>query len=120
MNTDSWNTDISNLLNDIRNIHASQTNIDLIYSNFCTVILSEMDKWLSSNSNNKNTCHKVHKYHKPYWNRELSTLWKNMKEAERAFLKCKENINERRELRQKYFETRQVFDRNLKKTGKKL
>lgn len=60
----------------IEQCRETQENIDKIYENLCTEIISEMDdripKYCFDNSKNR------HKNKKPYWNDCLTELWNDI------------------------------------------
>ena len=93
----------------------SQVKIDLIYDNFCATLFSEMDSFLEYRDVSKKV-RKRFKNHKPYWNDNLTQLWKSMRDAERRFLRCKGARGERSSLRSAFQLKQYCFDKCLRKT----
>jgi hypothetical protein len=53
--------------------------------------------------------------YKPYWNDLLQTMWDSASEKEKLWLKCDENTNLKRQLKQEYCNACDVFDKHLRK-----
>jgi hypothetical protein len=52
--------------------------------------------------------------YKPYWNDLLQTMWDSASEKEKLWLKCDENTNLKRQLKQEYCNACDVFDKHLR------
>ncbi len=97
-------------------LRETQAQVDIMYNKILDVIINEMNvnipyKDININKRTK----KRFKCNKPYWNDELSNLWSNMHEHEKAFLKYKGNNKATKsELRQAFMISRKVFDKKLR------
>lgn len=89
----------------------TQHELDRIYGMLCDTIISEMNKQLliPNSTNGKKTL----KQHKPYWNSELTRLWKEMCDAERRMTRCYNRLI-RRDLRSHFICVRKNFDKKLR------
>ena len=72
-----------------------------------------MDQYLDFKS--APTSRKPYKHVKPNWTNELSNMWKNMRDAEKIFTKCKGTRYVRTNLRNIFVNYRNKFDRELRK-----
>ncbi|CAC5360994.1 unnamed protein product [Mytilus coruscus] len=105
---------IVNIIDQIERIRETQENIDMIYSDLCNVIVAEMDEKIPkaiSSASKKRFRHKK----KPYWNDTLATAWNKMHTKEKEFLKCTGNRYTKTAIRKDYAETRDKFDKLLRK-----
>ena len=85
-------TSLLNLIRIIETCRESQENIDRTYSELCTIITSEMECNIPKFDWSKRS-RKKFRTHKPYWNNELTELWRKMREKEKLYLKHKRNKN---------------------------
>ena len=72
-----------------------------------------MDKYLNYKSQSS-ISQKKFKYHKPFWNQELTQLWKNMCQKEkkfRSFIGAKQTKNE---IRNEFLASRKLFQKRLR------
>ncbi len=81
----------------MKNIKASrgrQEHVDLCYSSLCSALYAELDKhsFTRSSGSGKNSKHQFKG--KPFWNCELSSLWADVKLAEK-FLKCQDGSHKK-------------------------
>lgn len=87
MNTERTRNAILDLISKIEMCREIQDQIDKVYDDFCDTIIGEMaetiPKYDWSNKGRKKL-----RFHKPYWNDELTNLWKNMRNKEKQYLKC--------------------------------
>ncbi len=91
------------LIDEINVSRESQSCVDEMYSKVVNVILNEMkDKLspLSTNGKRKNTPYK------PYWNENLSKLWKTAHDKELLYTKYKGNRRTKESLRQNFVSAR--------------
>ena len=77
---------LDNLIECIDQRSFSQENVDRIYKELIEKIFAEMDKYLDVKSVKSKT-RKMCKFSKPYWNSELTALWKDMCRLEKHYLK---------------------------------
>ena len=74
------------IINEIQFAETSQNSLDCAYNNLCKVIFDEMDKFLGSPTESKKS-RKLFKSYKPFWNENLTELWRDMHEAEKQYLR---------------------------------
>jgi len=68
-----------------------QTDIDIAYDNWCKIVKHEMYDKLSFKTIYPDTMYSIRKRSpKPWWNDNLSNLFKKVHQAERDWLKCKD------------------------------
>jgi hypothetical protein len=115
MNTSLFEEALSLIIQKISMTNDIQNQLDHIYSEFCSVIMREMDQYLCYKDASTRTRKKFRNF-KPYWNDQLTLLWKNMKEAEKAFLKCRGASDVKQRLRTKFMHERQIFDKALRRS----
>ena len=72
-----------------------------------------MDRYLDSKCISKKT-KGYYKNSKPYWDNELSNLWKSMTQAEKDFIKCKGDKSLKSSLKSIFLKNRKLFDEALK------
>ena len=96
----------------------NQIEVDRLYDQFCKIYYDEMDKSLRYKKVN-NKAKKRFQKHKPYWNENLTTLWYSVREYENQFLKAPQNSALKRQLQQKFYNARKVFDNVYRKTKRK-
>ena len=89
---------------------ANQDELDILYNNICETLTNEMDRYLDSKCISKKT-KRYYKNNKPYWDNELSNLWKSMTQAEKDLIKCK---GDKSSLKSIFLKNRKLFDKALK------
>lgn len=77
-----------NMIRIIETCHESQENIDRTYTQLCNIITKEMECSIPKFDWSKRSRKKFRTL-KPYWNNELTELWRVMREKEKTFLKHK-------------------------------
>lgn len=77
-----------NMIRIIETCRESQENIDRTYTQLCNIITKEMECSIPKFDWSKRS-RKKFRTHKPYWNNELTELWRVMREKEKTFLKHK-------------------------------
>ncbi len=102
-----------NVINTIECNRESQSEIDTCYVNLTDIIVKEMSDKIPIFNTRKDK--KKFKVNKPYWNDELSSLWKDMHVKEKEFLQQRGSNKKRIELRLRYKVALQKLDRNLRK-----
>ena len=112
MNNEIWSLAINRIIDNMLVVHGNQDMVDEVYKQFCETIAIEMDTHLRFHELGRKT-RKRYRRAKPFWNDELSGLWKDMVKKERAFVRCHQNCEARR-LRVVYFDARSKFDRRLR------
>ena len=85
------------LINRIESSRETQQNVDYVYDQFCDTLIKEMNSTVPSFDCSKRT-RKRYKTYKPYWNDQLESLWKDMRQKEHTFTKCRQHGNVKRQL----------------------
>ena len=116
MDSDMSRAALLNIMDEIEHSMETQNNIDDIYNNLCSVILSEMNEKIPKTGNVKTS--KRMKIKRPYWNDTLTDLWKIMCEKEKTFLQCDGSRNRKAALRREYGDARDKFDKTLRRSEK--
>ena len=94
----------------------NQDDIDMLYDKFCEAMFKEIEKEIQIKEISKQG-RKRFKYHKPFWNDELTTLWKAMRDAEKLFNSYKgANSQYRQRYRKEFVDARHQFDKKLRST----
>ena len=88
MKNDNWRKKIDLLIKELETRVQVQQDLDSIYEKLTCAIHNEIDLSLNIKACTKKL-KKLLKSSKPYWNDELTTLWKIRKQNENEFLKCK-------------------------------
>ena len=118
MNSPYWNTTISNIIADLEFQLDNQNSIDLTYNKLCEVITGEMDKYLKFRNISKGI-RKRYRNSKPYWCDELDTLWKQVRNAETEFNKCRDHRKARYQKRERFKNIQNQFDKRLRQIERK-
>lgn len=113
MNTERTRNAILDLISKIEMCREIQDQIDKVYDDFCDTIIGEMaetiPKYDLSNKGRKKL-----RFHKPYWNDELTDLWKNMRNKEKQYLKCEsKDKGTKRVLRHDYKVAQNTLDKRI-------
>ena len=110
MNTVSAHRIMNTLISDLSSTEHTQVTINDNYSRLTTLLLSEAGESTKSNKRREHT-----KF-KEYWDDDLSSKWKNMKECERVWrlssVKGTINYNQSKE---NFHKARRIFDKSLKR-----
>ena len=83
-----WKTAVINIINNLQTNNINQAQIDNLYLEFSSKLFQELDDQLGYKTAGPKTKKRL-KHCKPYWNDELSTLWKSLNKYEKEFLKYK-------------------------------
>lgn len=97
MKSDLAITAITGLIDNIEHSRTTQNQSDKLHDDLCNTIINEMENVIPKIDCSEKT-RKKFKYHKPYWNEELTSLWKTMRENEKQFLKSNSFRRDNREL----------------------
>lgn len=114
MNSNSAIHAINLLIRKIELCRETQREINEIYENFCEMVISEMTESIPNYDWSRKSKKKL-RIHKPYWNNELTELWKTMRNHEKKFLKC--NVKDRhkkRELRENFKHAQNILDKRIR------
>ena len=118
MNNETWYKEIDAFIFRIENNIKSDSELNILYEEFCTVTQKELDKYVYF-KRISNTGSRKFKYSKPYWNSELTEKYKDMSSKELIYRKCKGPRSRKQALRQEFEISRQTFDKLLSKTERK-
>ena len=99
--------------------HGTRTALDHLYEDVCQTIFSEMDKYLNVKNNNVTRTRRKLKISKPFWNDELTCLWKDMRRHQNIFTNCTGNSNLKTNLRKKYQSAQKLLDKKNKQYERK-
>ena len=110
MNNNVWKAAMANIINKIETAQYNQLEIDRRYNDMCYIICKEMDKYLEIKYCSK-TQRRHFKISKPYWNNELTQLWKVRVEKENLFLKWTGSSDAKRYCHQEFKLARRNFDK---------
>lgn len=103
-----------NTIRIIETCRESQENIDRTYTHLCNVITKEMEYNIPKFGWSKRPRKKI-RTHKPYWNNELTELWRVMREKEKQFLKHKkENSVLKQKPFSEYKKVQQELDKRMR------
>ena len=119
MSNVDWRDKINVIIDDLQTACSDQREIDSHYDDMCRVIFSEMDKFLNYKEFSGQKSGRRLKFHKPYWNDNLTLLWKAMCSNERSFLKIKGHSKEKSIRRDEFVRARSKFDKYLRSCQRK-
>ncbi|VDI40881.1 Hypothetical predicted protein [Mytilus galloprovincialis] len=104
---------LQTLIQRIETTRETQSHVDNIYSDLCTLIVDEMNCKIPIYDASRKT-RKRHKSSKPFWNEELGQLWNAMRLKEKQFLSFKGRSSTRRRFREEFQHAQKSFDRKLR------
>ena len=113
MNNEAWRNSMLSIVESLQKRIANQDELDILYNNICETLTNEMDRYLDSKCISKKT-KRYYKNNKPYWDNELSNLWKSMTQAEKDLIKCKGDKSLKSSLKSIFLKNRKLFDKALK------
>lgn len=113
-NNERWYADLERIIQDVENCRQRQCDIDDVYMKFCECLSTEMDCFLKPSGGNSN-CKKRFKYYKPYWDEELTRLWKDMHDCEKQFARFSGNRHEKLKRKNNLQYAQKRFDKALRK-----
>ena len=113
MQNDNWISQINDLLEKLQKTENKQHELDSVYSEFCKCTIAEMDKHLNYKVQSK-SLRKRFKSYKPFWNNELTKMWKAMCLKEKSYISAKKNQQHKRTLRLEFINARKIFDKRLR------
>lgn len=113
MKSKSWIKAVNDIIDCRENLLNSQNQVDYSYDYFCSALKSEMNLFLKYKQGGK-VSSKRYKHNKPYWDDDLSDLWKILKHTEHAYTKCKKNGRGKHYLFTAFKSARKNFDRTLR------
>ena len=118
LNSTTWQHVLDSFIQRLEFMSPSQKNVDTFYDDMLKEIFHEMDSHIKYKDSSK----KVRKYyrsHKPFWTDELTSAWKAMSEAEKAFTHCKHSHVRNKQLHEDFIHKRKLFDKLLRCTERK-
>ena len=114
MNNSLWKQRIKETIQKIEQGIGNQKHLDHIYETFCNDTLQEMDNSLQYREINSKKIRKNLKTNKPYWDAELTEMWKITRDKEKAYVKYKGKYKFiKQRLRQEYKNEQNNFDKAL-------
>ena len=115
----NWCDAVAHICDRLLQLENDQEEIDHIYTDLCRNLFGEMDQFLEYKKASTNTKKQL-KLSKPYWNSALSQLWRQMKNAEKRYVKFEgSNVNMHRQLRQEFKDAQKNFDKSLRAAARK-
>lgn len=103
---------IQSLINDIEQWRESQEEVDIVYDKFLKCMNDEMESRLPSFFSGKSR--KYYRNHKPFWNNELQSLWSDMHNKEKNFVKFKGCHRMKQQLLAQYKDACKIFQKKLR------
>ena len=105
---------LDTMLNRLQQCEVASESLDNLYRELTETVMSEMDKHLQYNNVCQKKGRKKLKVSKPFWNDELTCLWKNMRMHEKCFPKCKGSYKNKCLLRKRFSDAQKAFDKKLR------
>ena len=113
-NNEIWFNALVEIISFLQTCNDTQQEIDIIYEKLCTTFYKEMATYLSPIKTTTG-CKVKCKYYKPYWDEELSVLWKNAIYNEKVFRKYKGSLRRKQDISLQYQISLRSFDKALRK-----
>ena len=110
MNTNTWNSALSEIISRLEHIQVSQGKLDEIYSQVCSTVFNELDSYVQYRDAKPSTGKKL-RLSKPFWCDELTSLWKTYHTTENEFLAFKGPRRVRNEVFHAYKTAQHMFDK---------
>ena len=107
-------------IQNIENAHAVQNEIDDMYKNVCNMYYNEMDVWFNVNHISNSGRKKFRNSSKPFWNEELTNMWKDLCYAENRYLSSPQHSRIRRHLLATFKTKQNNFDKHYSKAKRKF
>ena len=108
-----WKDAVLKIIDQRNDLLSNQDEVDEEYKSFCNILINEMDTYLDYRGSGNRTKKKC-KLSKPYWNDNLTALWREMRNAEKEFLAFKGNKLQRGKLLSNFKNARNMFDKRLR------
>ena len=109
MSSETAKLAISNLISRIQSARETQTEMDSVYENLCSIIKTELHNTVPLLGATRLTNKRL-RSRKPFWDDNLQRLWDIMRRNEEEFLKCKHDRWLLFQLRTEYVKSRNEFD----------
>ncbi len=105
---------LNGIINMIIMLRESQNSMDTLYTKLCDEVINEMNREIPF-KDISNGAKKRYKQRKPYWNEELSMLWKEMCKKEHDFCKYKgRDKRHKTEYLNRFKQAQRIFDKSLR------
>ena len=118
-NNELWRQALLHMIEKIECCHGTRTALDHLYEDVCQTISSEMDKYFNVKNNNVTRTRRKIKISKPFWNDELTCLWKDLRRHQNIFTNCTGNSNLKTNLRKKYQSAQKLLDKKIRQYERK-
>ena len=115
MDSELANQALNTCIAQIQTARALQNDVDAVYEKFCNIYYTEIDKWFKGNFSHKSMKKRFKNTSKPYWNDNLTCLWKGLCEAEKRYLSTPQHSRRRRDLLKEFKLKQNNFDSAFKK-----
>ena len=113
MNSEVWRQAIAEIIA-LREIQiTSQSEVDEKYDDFCKILMKELDSLLKLKSSSPKVRKKL-RISKPFWNQELTDLWRTLRDKEKVYLSFRGTKAMKRKLQADFKFARQCFDKRLR------
>ena len=103
-----------NVIAQIEQCRETQDNIDSVYDDLCSVITREMNEKIPKTGYSGSA--KRLKIKRPYWNDTLTQLWKDMCLKKKNIIRYNGNRNIRADLKREYCNSRDTFNKTLRRS----
>ena len=111
---------ILKIIDKIESRRITQEEVNLIYTDINKLYTDEMAKYFKIIDNTPLSKRKYRCTSKEWWDDELSSLWKDMHQAERDYLKTKKNRGNFKQLRLLFKAKQDLFDKKCKKKKRRF
>ncbi len=115
MNNNAWRLAMSELITRLERVQVNKDILDEIYSGLCRSVFNEMDSYLEYRNVRRGTGKKL-RTSKPYWNDELTKLWRDVHLKQTAFLRFKGTRSEKNKCFSEYKVAQRTFDKRKRQT----
>ena len=105
---------VYNTIDKLETGYRTQTDIDSIYDDWCSIVSSHMYDKLPFKHVGYGVNNKRRKPGKPWWSDQLTVLWNDVCTAEKCWLKCS-NGNRKYVLKSTFVHNRKLFDREVQR-----
>ena len=116
---DEHSNSLFQTLNNLVTNLQSQQDVDKIYSEFCSIVQSEMSLKLPKREIvvKFGVSNKRRRIRKPWWSDDLQAFWNDMCDAEKAWLKCRNS--QKHNLKHIFVQKRKLFDQQVQRRKRK-
>ncbi len=98
-------------IDEIMNIRASQKETDKVHTKLLSIITDEMSLFLKKLSNTPCSKKAYRRVAKEWWDKEVESAWKNMRNAEREHLKIPNHDKRHKALYKTFVQKQHTFDK---------